>query len=105
MQGSGCSQSENEVNDTKNLCKDVSKAVEANFKEKDRDCIIWFMNAAKLGERFCNRTVNRLKNIASHTDVNATINAKFCDGIALRGFSATLNGAGLKWVSDHLLCI
>lgn len=33
------------------------------------------------------------------TDVNATVNVEFCDG-AIKGFSATLNSEGLKWVSN-----
>ena len=105
LQGSGFPQPENETDITQNFCINVSKAIETYFTEKDWNCIVLFArfkNAPWLGERFCNRTVDRLQKTASQrTDINATIYAKFCNGIAARGFSATLNGAGLKWVSDN----
>ena len=45
----------------------------------------------------CEETMNKLMTAARRTDVNAIINTEFCDG-PTRGFSATLNGVGLKWV-------
>lgn len=45
----------------------------------------------------CERTMNKLMIAARRTDVNAIINTEFCEG-PIRGFSATLNGDGLKWV-------
>ena len=47
----------------------------------------------------CNKIVRFLTTASEQTDVNATINHVFCEG-PIRGFSATLNGEGLKWVSD-----
>ena len=47
------------------------------------------MRLARLLQRAINRTT---------VDVDGTLNTLFCDGPIL-GFSATLNGAGLRWVS------
>ena len=48
----------------------------------------------------CSKIVNFLITESEQTDVNATIHNVFCEG-PIRGFSATLNREGLKWVSWH----
>lgn len=52
----------------------------------------------------CNKTVRKLKNESRRTNVNATIHDVFCDG-PVRGFTATLNSNGLKWVSDTYMSL
>lgn len=47
----------------------------------------------------CNKIVTKLMNPwpSEETNVNATVHHQFCDGV-VKGFSATLNGDGLRWV-------
>ena len=77
------------------------KAIETYFQEEDQDCIVLFgtFKNTTRGERLCERTINKLMVASKQTDVDATIKTEFCDG-AIKGFSATLNSKGLKWVSN-----
>jgi len=94
-----CPQPEIEVG--LNLCIDVFKAIEKYFQIEDQNCIVLLgkFNNATRGRTLCNRTVGKLKLASRETDVDATINSRFCKGLVM-GFSAKLNGAGLRWVSN-----
>ena len=96
-----CPQPEFEIDISLNFCADVYEAIDAYFLEEDQRCIVLlgeFRNVTR-GERICNTTVRKLMRASRLTDVNATVNNVFCNGV-IKGFSATLNGKGLKWVSD-----
>ena len=80
---------------------DVFQAIEKYFQVEDQNCTIIFKRFKNVdqGTRVCNKIVELLMTASQETDVNATINNVFCEG-PITGFSATLNGKGLRWVSD-----